>query len=565
MKIKPCTYLSIAMLGAPTLAHAAPPTNAATVAAAKTSPLFERQLTRAELTRSSLAEIQVGAGIAMGLARYVKQSGLDRRPELVPLFDPKLAPRLLTKTPTYSETIYELDDRIVVDRKLVIPLADGACSKSSLPKAVRDLCFRKNPRNARVKAVTDDLDAIRIKLAKAPPDKVVHDGVTAARAAKMNDDQLLELLLNGDDRTIHHVSVIPRVPLARSGVKTLSDFRTKLPKRTVQTLPRAAKGPLLPPKPGQIWGTSKSFPTRYFLTGFTVGRTIADSLEVEFAESTWLTDRYYAKFSYHVDAGFGMRLPFSVAVKSGGMGDTRDVTLAVAPVDVDEHGNPAYPAVRLPKNKAFDGDEFVLQFEAGCNLYVSVPGPNLDKDCPTPPSMNRSQDLDPVLGTESAKIRDWWLEGSDTGLKLDYGIARVQIDLGVEADMTNGKIGVKLAPLPGSRFTTMAAGTRTFTDRTALGFGMKRDASATRGGFRIEQPTYGFDLRVVPRVRIVAGIDVGVFEHTWTMGAFSADDWAIEAPFVLGRHDDTIDHHDYEVFGTSPDKAQPNDGPASAP
>jgi hypothetical protein len=318
----------------------------------------------------------------------------------------------------------------------------------------------------------------------------------------------------------------------------------------------------MPPKPGQIWGTSKSFPTRYFLTGWTVGRTIADCFEVEFAESTWFTDRYYARFSYEVEAGFGMRVPFSVDVKSGGSGDTRSVTLAVDAVDVDEHGNPAYAAVGLPKSKVFDGHEFVMKLDARCNLYVSVPGPNFDKSCPAPPKFDHDHDLDPVLGTETAKIGEWWVEGKDTGLMLNFGAARVQVDLGVEANVTNGKIGVNVSPLSGSSLT-IQPGTRTFTSTTPFGFGVKRGASAASGGFRLDKPTYGFDLRVVPRARVVAAVSVAIFEYSWPISEYSFDDWSIGAPFVLERHADTTDHHDYDVFKLGPDKAQPNDGPAS--
>lgn len=551
----------------PALAHAAPATNDEVVAAAKASPHFKRQLKRTQLDRSGLAKIKLGNGIEMSFLKYVKESALDKHPAIAPLFDAKLRPDPLKSAPSYTETIYELTDRFVVERRLTIafdPLE--GCKRPDLPAAVRQLCFTKNPKNKGSKAVTKDLAEIRGKLAKAEGTTIVHGKVTAAEAAKMTDEALLELLLNGDQRTITHVSVVPRVG-GKAGIKGLVDFADALmPADAAQSnLTDDSKGPVKPPHAGtDIFATAHTFATKYFLTGFTYGREFDDAWEYTIADSTWLTDRYYIRFAYHLGLGFGVRAPFSVDVKSTGSGNARDVELKVAPVDVDQNGNPAYPAVGLPENKTFGGKEFVLEFKASCNLYVSIPGPNFDKSCPSI-DKDKSRDIDPVIGSESSKIADWWLTGSETGLKLDYAIASASLDLGVGADVTNGKVGMRFAPLASSSLTGLSAGSHFFTSRSPVSFGVSRSAGAAGAGFRVDQPRYGFDLRFTPKLRGVIEVDVAIYEHSWTLGPWSLDFLALSTSFMLSRHDGTVDKHDFGVFVDDGLVLDPNAGTTPTP
>jgi hypothetical protein len=268
--------------------------------------------------------------------------------------------------------------------------------------------------------------------------------------------------------------------------------------------------------------------------------------------------------SYHLGLGFGVRAPFSVDVKSQGSGDSRDVELAVAPVDVDAQGNPAYPAVGLPEGKTFGGNEFVLEFKAGCNLYVSIPGPNFDKSCP-PIDKSWSRDIDPVIGSDSSKIADWWLEGSQTGLKLDYAIASASLDIGIGADVTNGKIGMRFSPLASSSLTGIQTGNLYFTSKQPISFGVTRSAGATGAGFRVDQPKYGFDIRLTPKLRGVIEVDVAIYEDSWTLGPWALSFLSVSTSFMLQHHAGTVDKHDFAVLTTKPDVLAPPDANTPTP
>lgn len=562
-----CGFSLALTLLAPGLAHAEPASNAQRIADAKASPSFRKVVKRAGLKKAGLETVQVAPGITMDVRRYVRETGLDAQPMLKPLLDPKLRHEHLTAAPSYAEEILVLDDRLVVDRRLTVPLAPGACAKPALPAEIANLCFVKNPANKPSKAVAKELKDIRAKLAKADAAQFVIGKVTVGEAAKLDDEQLLDLLLNGGGRTIHHVSIVPRAPLAPGGKGSVGGADTKLGSAASETgLAEVAPEISKPGKGGLELPDSKSFATEYFLTGFTYGRELEDSWEYTIADSTWLTDRYYIRLGYHLGLGFGVRAPFSVAVKSAGGSTSRQVELAVAPVDVDSSGNPAYPAVGLPQNKYFDGKEFVLELTAGCDLYVSVPGPNLDKHCP---SIDKgwSRDIDPVIGNESSTIADWWLDGAATGLALSFAIANASLDLGLGADVTKGRVGLSLTGLGGAGFSGITAGPTLFDSREPRTFGMTRAAGSSGAKLRLEQPRYGFDIRLRPKLRGRIGIDVAIYEHQWIIGPFALDFLAVSQSFMLGRHDGTVAEHDYAVFeGSAPgDVLDPNIGGATPP
>lgn len=557
-------------LGVPATASAAP-TNEETVAAAKASPLYRRELKRDQLQAAGLAQISPSAGVVMDFQGWVRDTALDVRPDLAPLLDAKLPAGFLKSNPLYRESILELEDRLVVDRKLTVALAPGACARVDKPKAVADLCFSKTADNPKNKGVDADLKAIRAKLGKADPAAEVRAGFTAGQALAMTDEQLLDLLLNTGVRTVHQVSVVPKLDVA--GGKSLQGFGTKLDVLvkdpglvpfSPQPAPVGPKGGLGPIGP---LGGSHSYTRDYFLTGFTYGREIEDTWEYTFAEETWLTDRYYARVDYHIGLGFGLRAPFSLDVKATSTGDNgRSVELAVAPTDVDGTGAPAYQAVGLPANKTFGGKEFVLEFKAGCSLYVSIPGPNIDRRCPSI-DLDYSRDVDPVLGTDRSTIGDWWLDGAVTGLKVSVPGASASLDVGVGAEVTNGRIGVRASSLAGASLTGVGSGALSFTSRNPLTFNVTRPAGAAGAGVRLDRPTYGFDIKVTPKLRGKIEVDVAVYEKTWILGPWALGFLSISQSFQLGHHAGTVDHHDYEVFKVAVpyNEMSPDAGPGQPP
>jgi len=504
-------------------------------------------------------ELTVSPGVQLDVQGFVKATALDARPELAPLMDPKLPAGLLSGAPTYSETILELEDRLVVDRKLTVTLAPGACDQPGKPQAVAELCFTKKPNQPVAKEVAAELAKVRAKLAKTAPETIVRGTVTAAQALKMGDEALLDLLLNAGARTIHQVSVVPRMPVKApraGGLDALRKFGKKLevlPDTGLVTVTPAGAGPKI--DVGQVMGGgSKTFARAYFLTGFTYGREIEDSWEYTFADSTWLTDRYFVRVDYHLGLGFGLRAPFSVDVKASSTGaDSRAVELSVAPVNVDATGAPAYQAVGLPGNKTFDGKEFVLEFKASCGLYISIPGPNIDKKCPSL-NLSYSRDVNPVLGGESSNIGDSWLDGAMTGLAINLAVASVSLDVGLGADVTNGVIGVRSSALTGSSFAGWGAGNLAFTNRNPVGFTVHRTPGTATAGFRLDQPSYGFDLRVMPKLRGKIKVDVSVYEKTWTLGPYALGFLSISRNFQLGHHAGTVGLHDYPLFNFGNDQ-----------
>ncbi len=553
----------------PALASAKGLSTAETVAAAKSSPLHKRELRRDQLQAAGLGELTLSPGVKLDVQGFVKATALDTRPELAPLFDPKLPAGLVAGAPVYSEAIHELEDRLVIDRKLTVALAPGACSKPGKPQAVADLCFTRDPNGKSSEGVQMELKEVRSKLARAAPETIVRGAVTAAQAKQMDDEQLLDLLLNSGARTIHQISVVPRIggKPAAAVVGSLSKFDRK-----VDFI--GDDGALVPVKPGApgpkvdvggVFGAQKTFGREYFLTGFTYGREIEDSWEYTFADSTWLTDRYFVRVDYHLGLGFGLRAPFAVDVKASSSGaDSRRVELSVTPIDVDTSGSPAYQAVNLPADKTFDGKEFVLELKASCGLYVSVPGPNIDKQCPSI-DLGYSRDVNPVLGGESSSIGDWWLDGAVTGLAVKVAVASVSLDVGLGADVTKGVIGVRASALPGSGFAGWSAGALAFTSRDPLVFTVTRTPGASNPGFRLDQPTYGFDLRVTPKLRAKVEVDVSVYEKTWILGPWALGFLSVSRSFQLGHHAGTVGLHDYPVFATDEPMLDPSAGSSNPP
>jgi hypothetical protein len=564
-------------LGLPTIVDAAPgkakakakgPSPARLVKNAKASPLYQRSMTRGELKANGLETVSVANGTKMKFLKYVKGSALDVRPEFAPLFKPGLPAGVLDGTPTYKETIHQLEDRLIIDRTLVVPLADGACDKpGKLPKSVRGLCFRKTGKGKIDKALKQELADARAKLAAAPPTKIAKGTVTAEQAAKMNDAQLLGLILNHDDRTIRHVSVVP--VMATDPSQPVDAFGKKLVPLPAE-LPSKVKGgstsPIKPPHHAFPVG-AKDFDREYFLTGWTFGRQFSDTWEYTIAGSTWFTDRYYIKFQYMLSLGLGVRAPFSVDVKSAGNGSGGvDVEMSVDPVETDDQGKPAYPEVGLPESKYFGGKEFVLEAYATCSLYISIPGPNVDENCPTL-GKNYSREIKPVIGSETSNIRDWWLEGKDTGLGLSIGVAGAYVDLGLGADLTNGRIGMNVDPLVSSSIVGVNNNRVTFGNRNPFTFKVNRSTATNDAGFSLTKPRYGFDIRLVPKVRVKLEVDVAIYENDWTLGPWNIDQLAVSVGFELPHHAGTVDKHTYKVFaGSVPDQVfDPGTSPPPPP
>lgn len=538
---------------------------------ARQSPLFEAEIPATQLRAQGLARIQLGESVYLDLDRYVKQSRLTAQPALKRLLQPSIQQRFLTAKPTYDETILKLQDRIVIERKLTVPIKPGACAAGAAPDAIARLCFKRKPGSI-PSGIATDLDKIRVKLAAAPPRRQVKPGVTAAKALRMDDTELLGLLLNSDVRTIRRTSVIPL--RANSDISTVSNvgmknFARQLPpmkpvatqsNRMVAPVSsrfhmmeharsanvNAAQEVALPNN-----DDSEQLGDRYFLTGFTLGRDFSDTYEYTFANETFFTDRYYVRVEYTLSLGFGLRMPFSfqtaVLPVSGSSDDRRRVQLSVKPVDVDQQGRPAFPAVGLNENQYFDGDELVLELNAHAGLYISIPGPNVDRDTPQI-GFDKSRSIDPVIGTERSHIGDVVLiPASLSGLQIDVQAGGAGVDIGLSADLTNGEIGMDVSESANTQILEGGDRSYRFEDRLAQTFLMKPINSDQAFGFNISNPSYAAMVAIAPFVQPFAYVDVGVYDNHWRMDPLTIDALTISLGFSLDAHAGTTDRYAFSV------------------
>jgi len=535
--------------GISSLASAAPASPDATVAAAKKSPMFKRELRRRDVAKAGLNEVAIRPGVTMDFRRYLKATAIPRRPGVKPLMDKKLRGKELVGRPLYKERIIELSDRLIVDRELTVELTPGTCAKPKVSPALEELCFSKKPSGKLDKHLLKELEQLRKKLAGQPDTKLVAGTTTVGQAKSMSDEQLVGLLLNGDTRTIRHVSIVPRkaTPPGKVSPGTRTFGATPMvgaPTAGLAPLPTQTKSGM------EVWhGPATAHDREYFLTGGTLGDEISDTWEYTFAAESWWHDRYFVRVDYNLGFGFGLRAPFSVDVSQRSTGaNTRAVAMKVAPVDVDSAGLPAYPEVGLSKDYYYGGNEFVLEFDASCHLKVSIPGPDINKACPKI-SKDYSRDIDPVIGSDASEIKTWWLNGSVTGLGVTVSAASASVDIGLGADVTNGKVGMTVTPLASSQIQGLQAGPVWFTNRDALPFEVKRTAATAEAGFKIHEPRYAFDVRLRPKLRAKVGVDVGIYENDWTLGPWALDFLAVSASFQLEHHARTVAAHEYPLFG----------------
>lgn len=308
-------------------------------------------------------------------------------------------------------------------------------------------------------------------------------------------------------------------------------------------------------------GTPETEPRNYFLTGFTIGERVADSWEYEIAEASSWHDRWYVRFEYHFSYGFGVRAPFAVDVQHEAIDSgSRRVAVSVEPVNVAKDGSPAYQAVGLDAGKTFDGNEFVLELTAGCRLYASIPGPNLEQKCPDI-SFNENRDVPPVIGSERSTVKEWWLPGKTTGLWFDAGFARGSIDTGIGLDVTNGTFSVSVEPTPGASISGIDGNALAFSSRSPTTFTLTRD-SGFQGGFTLSNPRSTFALSLRPAIRASVGIDVSVYENDWMLGPWSIPVSVEVLTVPLPHHSGTVGSHEYSLFGI--DSASIPTAPASS-
>jgi|GEM_PF-2154389 len=596
---------------------------------AERSPLFQQKFSSAQISTKGLDKIKLHNGVELQFKKYTELTRLDQSEKFKPLMKASTVNQYLRAKPTYNENILQLQDRLIVERNMKVSLKKGTCQQPNLPISVNELCFI-NSQGQMPTETENYLRSLRLRLKSANANSQVKNGVTVAQLRHMNDAQLLDALLNSDDREIRLVSVIPTEVHNTNTQSNLWNTAQRIkpsnfnaPTSQVST----RQFSVMPIIDNQAKPRNQVFPKKYFLTGFTLGREITDTFEIQLAPSTLFTDRYYVRFEYEFSAGFGLRFPFSVSVESKASNDlvqtpvfdglvvknalpsnrtgvprtgsknpvTRkgtprnsrvqtdkpkkskardhrqaavnqpqvaagenlpskpvnpvthaDMKISVLPVNVESNGSPAYPAVNLPENKYFDGKEFVLKLHAGCKFKASIPGDDININCPTI-DFDKSRDIDPVIGNERARLATLWVNGNVTGLAIEVWAGRASLDFGIESNLTNGRISFNANGYNNTLIENESRHSFLFNDKNTQEFKVVNNSNHN-AAFYLDKPSYAFDFELRPVARARFDLDLGIKTLKKTLGPYSLDALSLTiGGFSMGHHEGTVASHIYSL------------------
>ncbi|MGJ8662839.1 MAG: hypothetical protein ACSHWU_04265 [Marinicella sp.] len=590
---------------------------------AERSPLFQQKFSSAQISAKGLDQINLYNGVSLQFKKYTELTRLDQHEKFKPLMNSSTANQYLKTQPTYTENILQLQDRMIVERSMQVSLKNGVCKQQRLPASVSELCFMNS--NGQVPVETENyLRNLRHKMDQIPDgssNTLIIGEYTTAQLRTMNDQELLDALLNSNDREISMVSVLPTKVHNQQTRSNLWNTSRRIKPSNFNSNSNLSKMSgtqyaNIPSLNNQSGTRNQIFPKRYFLTGFTIGREITDTFEIQLAPSTPLTDRYFVRFEYEFSAGFGLRFPFSVAVESKAtntLGSTllheaqvmqyatatkttekprkgvprkaaprksnkskardhrqkistqpqvaagdnistkpknpithADITIAVAPVNVNSNGAPAYPAVNLPQSKYFDGKEFVLKFHAGCQFKASIPGDDINLNCPTV-DFDKSRDIDPVIGNERARLATLWLNGSVTGLTIEAWAGSASLDFGIESNLTNGRIRLNAYGYNNTLIANQSNHSFLFENKNPQQFKVMNNSN-NNAAFNLNTPSYAFDFELRPVARARFDLDLGIKKLKKTLGPYSLDALSLTiGGFSMGHHEGTVASHIYSL------------------
>lgn len=311
---------------------------------------------------------------------------------------------------------------------------------------------------------------------------------------------------------------------------------------------------------------SRSRDRKSLVMGWTLGRQASDTFEVQFARGTRFTDRYYARFSYTLSYGLGIRLPMEVSINSSithvsaagrrmqvrypasqlceGANSASDAALCAsrAEVTVTARGVDGsaeyYERAGVPRNKIFGGKEFVLEAGVTCRLYASIPGPNIAINCPSGIRGKKfSKDFTPYLGRGSKRLFTAIFPGRPLGLGIDAGLGYAVINPGARLNAENGELILQ------------ATGWRSDVrkGRLVLGSGSSKFsvAEAVEGGRApwgvvFGSPKYRMRATLMPMMEAEIGIDLGVYRWSHKFGPYGLGALKVNlGSYEFGPHEGT--------------------------
>ena len=196
--------------------YADPDLNAAFAELPKTSGYQGRFDPQKNLPKR-LETIQLAEGTQLDLRDYLEKTRLTNLPGMT--FEPSSA-RAMSLKPVYLETLTELDDALIVERKLTLeynpaacPSASGKTSRSAKPSdpsnAASRLCLQ--PKRGELAPEMQQMVAgMRAELENPPKGYELPDGTPAAEARNMTDAQLINAYFNNGSISYQVISTIPK-------------------------------------------------------------------------------------------------------------------------------------------------------------------------------------------------------------------------------------------------------------------------------------------------------------------------------------------------------------------
>lgn len=483
------------------------------------------------------------AQLAPDALEFVAATALPAQPEFSHLFGPATR-HLFAESPTYTEPVDVRNSELRVDRTIGYELEPGVCKNPANQRTLGDLCFSVDRSADITGEIAAHLRTIRRNLDRARQGDELVPGISVGQARRLSDIDLLELSLNSGPRSITRTSVLP---ITADGSLITLDPADPVVAGTLGSATRQFEAPGGVFTDGSGAPAPFEFDTEYFLTGHTVYRSYSD--EWSYEKDAWWHPRIFVSFSYSLNAGFGVRAPFSIDVDH--VSNTTDgtvVAVSVDPVSLDV----AADEVGLASGAYFGGKEFVLELNFDCELEASVAGIGGSVECDDIYSIdtNFSRDFDPVIGGESRTIQNWflWEDGkSPLRQELAGGAIYGEVNLGIGADVVNGEASVQIGAGGGTTLDGVGdSGRLVFDDRNAEYITVQGGSVTTGTSFTVSDPEYRFDVAVRPKAKFTAGIDTAVYENSWSFIA-PLDFLGFSIGFGLDHHDGTVESHRYEL------------------
>lgn len=460
-------------------------------------------------------------------------------------------------------TAFEIDQGMIVQSKLTYRLQPGVCRDSARSTAVaragaqcstrvddpqleavyadrRNPHFVENP-NQRGQVIADarskraqiraqimiDIAELRASLNDPARRSAIDAEVSAAEAARLatlSDDELATEMVNNAENSIEQIIFIPKeeAPPSIGVVKAL--LSTNGQGKTEQTTTlynivkaagavQAASGPMV--------DTTHNLTTRFFLTGFTLGREYEWRQRIEKSikwclvgcKKTYFAE-IYAGFSY----GFGLRFPMQLSgiYRYQSQNGVEKATLLPSYTTINGNAQ-QYLDAGLPSSQLFDGKELVAEAKAWAGAAYKLPvigsgGVNFEvgKDFTTglPAPFTNGQFRPPAPGESGLPAMQKIFDDFDLiGGRANFGVFGGQVFPAVKVELHSDALKFKLRD--------QVRGTTTIIENSgqAVDLGINPGDKSSR--FTLGDPVYSLGFLVTPGLNARVFMDIEVWSNEW--------------------------------------------------